>query len=323
MASYDIFNGDADGICALHQLRLAQPRDSELITGAKRDIALVGRAGAQAGDELTILDISLAANRQALMHALEVGARCLYFDHHSAGDIPTHPRLEAHIEPGSGICTSLIVNAYLGARFPAWAAVAAFGDNLPEPALQAAAPLGLSLDELDLLRELGESINYNAYGDSLEDLYFHPADLYRRLRPYSDPREFAAQDPAFGTLREGFRADLGHAAQVAPRLDTTTHYLVVLPDAQWARRVNGVLANQLAESHPRRAHAVLVQRGATFRVSVRAPTERPAGAAELCGLFASGGGRAGAAGINVLPVTAFPDFERAFESAFRPPVTWP
>jgi hypothetical protein len=321
MASYDIFNGDADGICALHQLRLAHPRDSELITGAKRDIALVGRARAQAGDELTILDISLAANRQALMDALGVGARCMYFDHHFAGDIPTHPRLEAHIESGSDMCTSLIVNAYLGAPFPAWAAVAAFGDNLAQPALQAVASLGLSLAELGLLRELGESINYNAYGDSLEDLYFHPADLYRRLQPYSDPREFAAQDPAFGTLREGFRADLGHAAQVMPRLDTRTHYLVVLPDTQWARRVNGVLANRLAESHPGRAHAVLVRRGATLRVSVRAPTKRPTGAAELCGLFASGGGRAGAAGINALPVTAFPDFERAFERAFRPPVT--
>jgi hypothetical protein len=245
----------------------------------------------------------------------------MYFDHHFAGDIPTHPRLETHIESGSDMCTSLIVSAYLGAPFPAWAAVAAFGDNLAQPALQAVAPLGLSLGELGLLRELGESINYNAYGDSLEDLYFHPADLYRRLRPYSDPREFAAQDPAFGTLREGFRADLGHATQVMPRLDTRTHYLVVLPDTQWARRVNGVLANRLAESHSGRAHAILVRRGATLRVSVRAPTERPTGAAELCGLFASGGGRAGAAGINALPVTAFPDFERAFERAFRPPVT--
>ncbi len=31
---YDIFNGDADGICALHQLRLHDPRpDAMLITG--------------------------------------------------------------------------------------------------------------------------------------------------------------------------------------------------------------------------------------------------------------------------------------------------
>lgn len=31
--NYDIFNGDADGIIALLQLRLADPIDSQLITG--------------------------------------------------------------------------------------------------------------------------------------------------------------------------------------------------------------------------------------------------------------------------------------------------
>ncbi len=323
MGSYDIFNGDADGICALHQLRLARPRDSLLVTGVKRDIALVARVRAAPGDELTILDIPLSVNRGAVLDALEAGARCLYFDHHIAGDIPAHPRLEAHIEPAPGVCTSLIVDNYLAARFRAWAVVAAFGDNLPGPAAQAATPLGLTTDELALLRELGECINYNAYGDVPEDLYFHPAELYRRLRPYSDPREFAAHDPAFETLRQGYHEDLARATRVAPALDTPTHYLVVLPDTRWARRVHGTLANELAASHTHRAHAVLIQRGTTYRVSVRAPAARPVGAAELCHLFPSGGGRSQAAGINALPVNELPKFERAFESAFGPPTTGP
>jgi hypothetical protein len=40
MSTYDVFNGDADGICALIQLRLAEPKESILITGVKRDIKL-------------------------------------------------------------------------------------------------------------------------------------------------------------------------------------------------------------------------------------------------------------------------------------------
>jgi len=32
---FDVFNGDADGICALHQLRLRHPARSTLITGAR------------------------------------------------------------------------------------------------------------------------------------------------------------------------------------------------------------------------------------------------------------------------------------------------
>ena len=43
MTHFDVFNGDADGLCALHQLRLAAPVDSVLVTGAKRDIALLQR----------------------------------------------------------------------------------------------------------------------------------------------------------------------------------------------------------------------------------------------------------------------------------------
>ncbi len=47
--NYDVFNGDADGLCALHQLRLAKPAAAELITGVKSDIALLHRVHAGAG----------------------------------------------------------------------------------------------------------------------------------------------------------------------------------------------------------------------------------------------------------------------------------
>ncbi|MEK9765946.1 MAG: DHH family phosphoesterase, partial [Thalassolituus sp.] len=67
MTQFDIFNGDADGICALIQLRLAEPRNSTLITGVKRDIKLVRKANAKAGDELTVLDISMEKNTDALI----------------------------------------------------------------------------------------------------------------------------------------------------------------------------------------------------------------------------------------------------------------
>ena len=70
MAIIDVFNGDADGLCALHQLRLADPQDSTLITGVKRDIALVKQVQASPGDRVTILDISLDKNRDALVKGL-------------------------------------------------------------------------------------------------------------------------------------------------------------------------------------------------------------------------------------------------------------
>src|SRR5450631_1352780 len=117
---YDVFNGDADGICALHQLRLAAPRASVLVTGAKRDIALLDRVAARAGDTVTVLDISLARNAVALKKLLEEGATCRYFDHHFAGEIPVHPQLEAYIDTAPEICTSLLVDRYLDGRSRIW-----------------------------------------------------------------------------------------------------------------------------------------------------------------------------------------------------------
>jgi DNA-binding NarL/FixJ family response regulator len=315
MAFYDIFNGDADGLCALHQLRRLERRDAVLVTGAKREIALLDRVVAASGDSLTVLDLSMHENKAGLLRALDAGARCQYFDHHYPGDIPSHPALEAHIQYAPDVCTSLLVDAYVGGRFRAWAVAAAFGDNLHRVARQAAEPLHLTERQLDLLRELGECLNYNAYGDSVADLHFHPAALFRRLEPFDDPFEFLRKDTAIAMLREGYAADLARARSVAPRIETERGLLVVLPDTAWARRASGSLANELSREAPARAHAVMVTRPGGYSVSVRAPQRAPAGADALCRRF-GGSGRPGAAGINLLAAPDLAPFERAFLESF-------
>jgi len=214
MPLIDVFNGDADGICALHQLRLIDPADSELITGPKRDIGLLKRVKAQAGDRVTVLDIALSKNRDALDRLLEAGAHVRYFDHHQPGDIPAHPHFEPHIDTDANVCTSLLVNRYLQGRQLAWAVAAAFGDNLADAARQAAAPLNLSAGQLAQLQSLGECLNYNGYGETLDDLFFDPAELYGQLRPFADPFAFVAESPAYRILQAGYRDDMARAAAV-------------------------------------------------------------------------------------------------------------
>jgi hypothetical protein len=314
--SYDIFNGDADGLCALHQLRLADPREAELVTGVKRDIRLLARVDAQAGDELTVLDISMKANAEPLARALVSGARVRYYDHHASGEIPVHSALEAHIDTAPEICTSLIVDRELKGAHRMWAVVAAFGDNLVSSAVAAAQPLALDHTELARLHELGDCLNYNAYGETIDDLHYHPADLYETLGPYRDPRHFIFDEPVFNVLRNAFAEDLYRAGEIAPERETDAVAVYVLPDAAWSRRVNGVLGNRLAQKNPRLAHAVLVTKPGGYTVSVRAPVEQPRGAGALCEQFDSGGGREAAGGINLLPDTELRRFVTAFEQAF-------
>ena len=216
MTHFDVFNGDADGLCALHQLRLATPIESVLVTGVKRDIALLRRVGAVPGDTVTALDISLATNRDALAGLLERGVAVEYFDHHYAGEIPAHPGLTAHIDPAPDVCTGILVDRHLRGAHRAWAVVAAYGDNLAVVARALAVPLALDAKRTTELAELGENLAYNAYGDIEADLIVHPASLYRIMRAYSDPFRFARSEPVLRTIGDARRADLDLARAVAP-----------------------------------------------------------------------------------------------------------
>jgi hypothetical protein len=316
MPFYDIFNGDADGICALQQLRLEEPRATTLVTGVKRDVSLLDRVSAAAGDELTVLDISLRTNAAGVARLLATGARLRYFDHHATGEIPRHANLKTYIDTAPDTCTSLIVDRYLNGRQRLWAVVAAFGDNLSEPARRAASELDLDESDLLRLRELGECINYNAYGETVQDLHYPPADLYETLSRYRDPRDFIEGEPVFEVLKNALADDFDRARAAAPAAATPGAVLCVLPDAAWSRRIHGLFANQLAHRDPRRASAVLVANGSGYTVSVRAPLENPHGADVLCLKFETGGGRKAAAGINRLPQSDYARFVAEFTATF-------
>jgi hypothetical protein len=317
MTNYDVFNGDADGICALHQLRLDEPRESTLVTGVKRDIALLARVGAQSGDSVTVLDISLSTNRAALEALLERGVRVQYFDHHFAGDLPRHAGLSAMIDTAPGVCTGILVDRYLEGRQRIWAVVAAFGDNLDAPARALAESLALDAVQLGALRALGENLAYNAYGETEADLIMHPATLYRTVSRYADPFRLLAEEPLIARIDAARREDLSLACTLEPEYASGRAKVYLLPDAAWARRVRGVLGNELANRSPELAHAILTRDSqGGFVVSVRAPRTAPTGADALCRGFATGGGRASAAGINHLPEDALPEFVRCLGEAF-------
>jgi hypothetical protein len=314
----DVFNGDADGICALVQLRLAQPIESTLITGIKRDIDLLARVQATAGDQVTVLDISLEKNHTDLIRILDAGANVFYVDHHAAGEIPQHPALHALINTDANICTSLLVDQHLKGQFKAWAVTAAFGDNMDNSALQAANSLNLTELQLNQLKNLGVCINYNGYGANVDDLHFSPALLYRELVKYNSPFDFMADNAiTYEKLLNGYAEDMKLALETPTEYANDKVAVFILPDVAWSRRISGVFGNELANQFPSRAHAVLTlnQQGG-FLISVRAPLTNKTGADELCSSFASGGGRKSAAGINHLPKEQLDYFIQCFAEKY-------
>ncbi|MDH5300699.1 MAG: acetyltransferase [Gammaproteobacteria bacterium] len=318
MAQFDVFNGDADGICSLLQLRLTRPCDSTLITGVKRDIKLLKKVRAVSGDKVTVLDVSLDKNRDDLDRLLHAGVEVAYFDHHYAGDIPDHMGLAANINTAPNIGTCYLVDRYLGGSQRAWAVVGSFGDNLDETANELANSLTLSAVQLSQLRELGRLLNYNGYGESIDDLHFPPDTLYRSALPYSNPLEFIADNSAFAQLQTGYKDDSANIGKLRAERETATTAVYCLPAEKWARRVSGIFANDLASANPQRAHAILTRnsQNSGFVVSVRAPLDHATGADELCRQFETGGGRKAAAGINLLPDSEFERFVDRFNQQY-------
>ena len=317
MTHHYAFNGDADGLCALQQLRLIDPTPATLVTGVKRDIELLKRVAAQPNDGVTVLDISLDTNREGLTRLLSSGARVRYFDHHHAGELPVHDGFESHIDTAPDVCTSILVDRHLGGRHRAWAITAAFGDSLPKIGHAMAQSSGLDVDTTASLERLGIALNYNAYGESVSDLHFDPAQLAEAMLGFADPMAFIADSQVFERLWAGYEADMASARALRPERQVPGATLLVMPDAPWARRAIGVLANDLMHSLPGNAIAILSPRSSGgYTASIRVPKESPTGADEFCRQFPTGGGRRGAAGVNDLPACELERFAQRFEASF-------
>lgn len=324
MTHFDVFNGDADGICALHQLRLVHPLTSTLVTGVKRDTQLIDRLPAVANDCVTALDIGLKQNFQAVVKLLSAGVRFDWIDHHYPGEIPLDPAFRSQIDMAPDVCTSILVDRRIGGVHRPWTIAAAFGDGLSQTAYALANELRLSSDQTARLQRLGEVLNYNAYGETLADLWCDPATLYAELHTFIDPWKFCTESAQLAYIETGFEADILNAESVKPMVERAGCVVWLLPDQPWSRRVSGILASRLARSQPYRAHALITHAsdGGHFRISVRIPeigrtsVATRLNADSFCRQFPGGGGRATAAGINELPTGDLEKFVSAFSDEF-------
>jgi hypothetical protein len=248
MTCHDVFNGDADGLCALHQLRLAAPRNCHLVTGPKRDVRLLARVDAREGDSVTVLDISLDVNRAALDDLVARGVHVTWFDHHYADPVPVHRRLAATIDTAPDVCTAMLVDRHLGDRYRAWAVVAAYGDNLHASAARLGRSLSLAGAEAGELRSLGEALAYAGCGGAKRigtDVYQLPDAAWSRRVASLFANELAHRAPARAHVvltpgeHDGWWVSVRHAPAVASVPGTVPdarHCGYALPPASYHAR---------------------------------------------------------------------------------------
>jgi hypothetical protein len=327
---YNVFNGDADGIIALLQLQLAQGEQTpcKLITGVKRDINLLKQVDCSKATSVTVLDISLEKNNQALQNLLAAQVPVFYVDHHRTGDVPQSSLLTSLFDTDANTCTSLLINKHLKGEYVHWAIAAAYGDNMHASARTLAQGIGLSELQQSQLSELGTYINYNGYGQTIEDLHFHPEALYKTLMNYPDPFELIHQeDTIFSQLKTAYLDDMTKARAADVLSDSNLVKTIILENAPWSRRVSGVFGNDLANQSPDKAHIVVTLNTPqthdkkvseqSYTLSLRAPLNNRQGAGDICAQFLTGGGRAAAAGVNSLPKSMLRTFIERVENYYQ------
>ena len=317
MANYDVFNGDTDGIFAWHQLRLAHPREATLVTGVKRDVGLVGRVEAGEGDLVTVLDVSHAKNRKDVQRLLDSGAMVEYFDHHDPGKLIEHPNLTYHINTEPNVSTGLIVNSHVRGKNRLWSIATAFGDNHMVLAMNMAKSENLNEEQTTLLKQIGLVVNYNSYGQTVEDLFFPPEEIAKAVKACgSDIFRFTEQSDIFPKLLENFEKDMSTASCQEPYSISDKAVFYTLPNEDWTHRVMGSFSNHLVSSNKDLACAIAVLNSdGTYRISVRSSINNPYGAGDLCKKF-GGGGREKAGGVNNLEASELDNFKEEFERTF-------
>ena len=253
----DVFHGDADGLCAVHQLRLARPvppgSPHQIVTGLKDDVELLARVRGAPGCIVTALDVSLDRNRAALLRVLDEGAEVQHRPPLRRCGAETSATAGAH-RHGRRRVREHLVDALVGGAHRAWAVVGAFGDNL-ESAAAALAAAGAR-------RGADRHAAPARRGPQLQR-------VRRQSRRCAACARRAVSGHA-GTRRPpGLRSDRprrtpDRTAQVRPRRSLTLAPLRFdadravyrLPAQPWSGRVIGTFANALARTHPRRGHAV-------------------------------------------------------------------
>lgn len=316
MKYYDFFNGDADGIISLHQYRMHYPQNSELFTGVKRDVKLLRHCTNITDSKFTIFDVSLLSNKDYVNTILSNRNTIRWFDHHEPGNKELGENFEIFVDTDPNCCTNILVDKFLEGLYRPWTICGAYGDNLHEQAEK----LNPCFDEssMNQLKEIGETLNYNGYGNEESDLTVHPKYVYLDLKEYESPFEYRKKSEVYNKIYTQMKSDEAELCSSEILHDTEVGKIILLPNTKASIRYSGIYSNKQTTDNPNKAFAILTSIDEeNYRISIRSPKTNPHGASKLALQFPTGGGREKAAGINELPKSELNDFINKFEDIYK------
>jgi nanoRNase/pAp phosphatase (c-di-AMP/oligoRNAs hydrolase) len=316
MKHYDVFNGDADGIISLHQYRLQFPRESELITGVKRDVKLLRNLQNIKNSVLSVFDISLLSNSEYIENILKNKNKVRWFDHHEPGNIDLGKNFSIKVDSDPNCCTNILVDKFIDGLHRPWTICGAYGDNLHEQAEK----LNPCFGEIKMLelKEIGETLNYNGYGNKESDLTVHPKDVYLDIHKYRSPFQYRKKSEIYNKIYTQMKSDESELNSSEILHTSNIGDIILLPNTKASIRYSGIYSNKQTTDNPNKAFAILTNiNDDTYRVSIRSPKNNPTGASKLALQFPTGGGREKAAGINELPKIELKSFIEKFEEVYE------
>ena len=315
MKYLDFFNGDADGIISLHQYRMHYPQNSEVFTGVKRDVELLRHCTDIKKSKFTVFDVSLLSNKDHVNKILSNGNTIRWFDHHEPGETKLGDNFEIFVDTDPNCCTNILVDKYIDGLHRPWTICGAYGDNLHEQAEK----LNPCFNEIYMsyLKEIGETLNYNGYGNQESDLTAHPKDVYLDIKDYESPFEYRKKSILYNKINTQMKSDESELNSSEVLYSSDSGSIILLPDTKASIRYSGIYSNKQTTDNPNKAFAILTNiNDDTYRISIRSPKNNPVGASKLALSFPTGGGREKAAGINELPKTELKKFIDKFEDIY-------
>ncbi len=291
------------------------PKDSEVFTGVKRDVKLLRHCTNIENARFTVFDISLLSNRDNVNTILNKGNSIRWFDHHEPGDTDLGDDFEIFVDADPNCCTNILVDKFLEGLYRPWTICGAYGDNLHEQAEK----LNPCFNESSMsqLKEIGETLNYNGYGNKESDLTVHPKDVYLDIKNYESPFQYRDKSDVYYKIHTQMKSDEAELSSSEIMHDTQTGKVILLPDSRASIRYSGIYSNEQTTNNPDKAFAILtLVDGENYRISIRSPKTNPYGASKLALQFPTGGGREKAAGVNELPISELNQFIEKFEEVY-------